>query len=153
DANNFVRGDYWDAGRKGLLAGENLLLDLKRLEVAYLEHNKYEDVLTKSVSIRRLDPLALLTLQATGSCEEVNIPEWLFDLDRPGHYMRRIRSVRPILPAVVGPYAGAALTLTLLRSSIRMTPGGAQYARTGAEDGRFKDLNGAIEMTMNATSA
>jgi receptor-binding and translocation channel-forming TcA subunit of Tc toxin len=76
DANTFIRGDYWDSGRKGLLAGENLHFDLKRLEVAYLEHNKCEDILTKQVSIRRLDPLALLTLQATGSCE-VTIPEWL----------------------------------------------------------------------------
>ncbi len=152
DAGSFVRGDYWEGGRKGLLAAENLLLDVKRLELAYLEHNKYEDVLMKPVSIRRLDPLALLTLQATGSCE-VNIPEWLFDLDRPGHYMRRIRSVRPILPAVVGPYAGTALTLTLLRSSIRVSPGGASYARTGSEDTRFKDLNGAVEMTMNTTGA
>jgi NAD(P)-dependent dehydrogenase (short-subunit alcohol dehydrogenase family) len=150
DANTFIRGDYWDGGRKGLLAGENLHFDLKRLEVAYLEHNKYEDILTKQVSIRRLDPLALLTLQATGSCE-VTIPEWLFDLDRPGHYMRRIRSARVTVPAVVGPYAGIAPTLTLLRSSIRLVPGGANYARTGgAEDARFKDLNGAIEVTMNA---
>jgi Tc toxin complex TcA C-terminal TcB-binding domain len=46
----------------------------------------------------------------TGSCV-VNIPEELFDLDGPGHYFRRIKSVSVTIPCVTGPYAGVTCTL------------------------------------------
>jgi hypothetical protein len=148
DGSNFVRNDYWDGGRRGLLAGEALHLDLKRLELAYAENNKHEDVLTKPVSLRRLDPLALLQLQATGECR-CSIPEWIFDLDRPGHYMRRIRRVSLALPGVVGPYAAPTARLNLMRSTLRKAPGGAIYARQGNDDPRFKDYGSAPEVTVS----
>jgi hypothetical protein len=115
--------------------------------MAYLEANKYEDPLTKHVSLRRLNPAALLLLQATGKCE-FTVPEWLFDLDRPGHYMRRLRRVGVIVPAVVGPYANLAMRVTLLGSSLRRSPGGAAYPRQGAEDPRFLDFTGNVEVTL-----
>src|SRR6185436_3226108 len=108
-------------GKRGLLAGEGLSLDLKRLEMSYLEANKRELELTKHVSLARLDPLALLRLKATGSCE-VEIPEWLFDMDAPGAYLRRLKTVALTIPAVIGPYAGVHCTLSLLRSSVRVSP-------------------------------
>lgn len=89
--------------RKGLLSGAVLYLDVKRTEMAYHENNKRELALAKHVSLRQLNPVALLTLKATGSCT-VTIPEWLYDLDCPGHYMRRIKSVARSIPSVVGPY-------------------------------------------------
>ena len=92
DATDFVKFNYWDGGRKGLLSGEALYLDVKRMEMAYHENNKREFELTKHVSLRQLDPLALLTLKATGTLRG-HVPEWLFDLDCPGHYMRRIKNV------------------------------------------------------------
>ena len=42
DATDFIQSNYWDAGRKGLLSGDRLLLDLKRMEMAYLDNNKRE---------------------------------------------------------------------------------------------------------------
>jgi Tc toxin complex TcA C-terminal TcB-binding domain len=75
-----------------LLAGEKLHHDLKRMEMAYLEQNKREYELTKHVSLLLHDPMALLKLKETGECL-VELPEILFDLDYPGHYMRRIKSV------------------------------------------------------------
>jgi len=45
-----IKFGYWDGGRKGLLAGEQLGLDLRRLELAYLEHNRREHEMTKHVS-------------------------------------------------------------------------------------------------------
>jgi hypothetical protein len=103
EAQDFVQFNYWDGGRKGLLAGEALYLDVKRLEMAYHDNNKRELELTRHVSLRQLDPLALLTLKATGTCT-VTIPEWLYDRDCPGHYMRRIKTVALSIPSVVGPY-------------------------------------------------
>src|SRR5436190_17569545 len=88
DSTEFVKFNYWDAGRKGLLAGEALYLDVKRLEMAYHDNNKREFEMIRHVSLRQLDPLALLTLKVVGKCA-VSIPEWLYDRDCPGHYLRR----------------------------------------------------------------
>jgi hypothetical protein len=92
DAQDFVKFNYWDGGRKGLLSGEALHIDVKRMEMAYLDNNKRELELTRHTSLRQLDPVALLMLKTTGS-STVSVPEWLFDRDCPGHYMRRIKNV------------------------------------------------------------
>jgi Tc toxin complex TcA C-terminal TcB-binding domain len=153
DSMSFIKFNYWDGGRKGLLCGETLHLDLKRMEMAYHEHNKREYELTKHVSLRQLDPLALLTLKATGACE-MTIPEALFDLDCPGHYMRRIKSVSLSIPAVTGPYTSINCTLSLLRSSLRRSPllQGDQYERDSSEDGRFVDYFGAIQSVVTSNA-
>jgi Tc toxin complex TcA C-terminal TcB-binding domain len=152
DAQTFVKFNYWDGGRKGLLSGEALYLDLKRMEMAYHEHNKREFELTKHVSLRQLDPVALLTLKATGTCQ-ISVPEWVYDLDCPGHYMRRIKMVALSIPSVVGPYAGVHCTLSLLKSSLRKAPDvGDGYARTGPEDERFVDYIGAVQSVVTSTA-
>jgi hypothetical protein len=63
--------------------------------------------------------LALVQLRETGRCF-VNLPEEIFDLDYPGHYFRRIKSVSITLPCVVGPYTTISCTLRLLKNSIRI---------------------------------
>ncbi len=50
DATDFVQFNYWDAGRKGLLSGDGLHLDLKRMEMAYHDNNKRELEITRHVS-------------------------------------------------------------------------------------------------------
>ncbi len=145
DVQDFVKFNYWDGGRKGLLSGEALYLDVKRMEMAYHDNNKRELELTKHVSLRQLNPVALLTLKATGACQ-VTIPEWLYDLDCPGHYMRRIKSVALSIPSVVGPYTSVNCTLSLLKSSLRKSPiASDDYARQGSEDERFVDYVGAVQ--------
>jgi receptor-binding and translocation channel-forming TcA subunit of Tc toxin len=152
DAQDFVKLNYWDGGRKGLLSGEALYLDVKRLELAYHDNNKRELEVTKHVSLRQLNPLALLTLKATGSCT-VTIPEWLYDRDCPGHYMRRIKSVALSIPSVVGPYTSVNCTLSLLKSSLRKSPSpkDGEYARQGSEDDRFADYTGAMQSIVTST--
>ncbi|MEB3281216.1 MAG: hypothetical protein VKK42_20060 [Lyngbya sp.] len=153
DNMNFIKFNYWDGGRKGLLSGEALYLDLKRMEMAYHDHNKREYELTKHISIRQLDPMALLTLKATGTCE-IKIPEWLFDLDCPGHFMRRIKNVSLSIPSVTGPYTSVNCTLSLLNSSLRhsslLTDG--EYARQDSEDGRFIDYFGTIQSVVTSNA-
>src|SRR5690606_17235900 len=124
---------------------------VKRMEMAYHENNRRELELTRNISLRQLDPYALLMLKATGSCQ-VTVPEWLYDRDCPGHYMRRIKSVALSIPSVVGPYASINCTLSLLRSSIRTSAiGGAGYARQGADDGRFIDYGGTIQSIVTSS--
>lgn len=150
DTTDFVRFNYWDGGRKGLLSGEALYLDVKRMEVAYLENNTRELEMTRHVSIRQLDPLALLAVRASGTCE-VTIPEALYDRECAGHYMRRIKSIGLSIPSVVGPFTSVNCTLTLLRSTVRTKPdlkeGG--YARL-EEDDRFLDYVGATQTVVTS---
>ncbi|MFB4268328.1 neuraminidase-like domain-containing protein [Nonomuraea sp. GTA35] len=142
----YVRYGYWDSLRKGLLAGERLGHDLRRLDAAYLELNKREYELTKHVSLAQLDPVALLQLKRNGECF-VDIPEVVFDLDHPGHYFRRLRSVGLTIPCVVGPYGTVAATLTLTGNSLRKdaTLLAGQYARDPAGDLRFRDGVTAVQ--------
>src|SRR4029079_10897445 len=102
-------------------SGEKLGFALRRMEKAYLDANCREYELTKHISLRLNFPEAFLRLQATGQCE-VELPEWLFDLDYPGQYMRRIKSVSLTIPCVVGPYNGVHCRLTLLSSATRIDP-------------------------------
>lgn len=141
----FLRYGYL-AGNEGLLAGDRLYLDIKRMELAFDDLNQREYELSKDVSLLQLDPRALLALRSTGRCT-VFLPEELFDMDGPGHYFRRIRSVALSMPSVTGSHTTVACTLTLLKSSIRTSPllrDGA-YAREGAEDDRFSDHFGTLE--------
>jgi hypothetical protein len=132
-------------GMEGLLAGERLYLDVKRMEMAYHDLNQREYELTRHVSLLQVDPLALIRLRATGSCA-FQMPEALFDRTTPAHYFRRIKSALSI-PCVTGPYAGVNCTLTLLKSSIRKSQvlRDDLYERAGAEDERFDDYYGSLQ--------
>jgi receptor-binding and translocation channel-forming TcA subunit of Tc toxin len=148
----FLRYGY-QAGKEGLLAGEKLYLDIKRMEMAYHEQNRREYELTTHVSLRQLDPVALLRLRATGACEFA-VPEELLDLiGRPGLYFRRLRSVALSIPCVVGPYTGVNATLTLQRSRIRTSPaiGEDGYAFAGDGDGRFSEHLGAVQSVVTSS--
>jgi hypothetical protein len=141
------------AGKEGLLAGEKLSLDVKRMEVAYHELNQREYEMTKHVSLLQVAPLALLSLRRTGRCT-VTLPESLFDMDGPGHYFRRIKSVALSIPCVSGPYASVNCTASLLKSGIRKTPvlrDGA-YAREDAEDDRFEDYFGSLQSIVTSSA-
>lgn len=152
DDQTFIKFNYWDSGRKGLLAGEKLYLDIKRMEMAYYENNRREYEMTKHVSLLQLNPLALIQLRTTGKCT-VRIPEEIFDFDAPDQYFRRIKSVAVTIPCVTGPYAGVNCKLTLLKSSIRKNPAllNNSYAREGTEDPRFDDYFGAVESIVTSS--
>lgn len=142
----FIEFGYWDSLKKGLLAGEKLSHDLKRMDLTYLERNKREYEITKHISLSQLDPLALMQLKETGECY-VEIPEDLFDLDHPGMYMRRIKTVSLTIPCIVGPYASINCKLTLMSSSIRResTLLGGKYKRQDSSETRFHDQYGMIQ--------
>jgi hypothetical protein len=121
-ASGFIGFAYWDSLRRGLQSGEKLQFDLRKMESAYMDGNKRELELTKNISLALTDPKALLDLRASGKCD-IFVPEELFDMDYPGHYLRRIKSVSISLPCIAGPYTTIPATLTLLESRIRKAPG------------------------------
>ena len=142
---DFVRFGYWDSLRKGLLAGDRLLHDVRRMEVAYLDQNQREYEVTKAVSLATLHPEGLIALQEQGSCF-LDLPEAIFDLDHPGQYLRRIKSVRVTVPAVTGPYTSIPCKLTLLSNRIRIDPRPTpQDPFSGTEDRRFEISSGGIQ--------
>ena len=153
----YVNFGYWDSLKQGLLSAEMLQYDLRRLETAYLEQNRREFELTKHISLALLDPLALVKLRETGRCF-FNLPEEIFDLDYPGHYFRRVKSVSITLPCVVGPYTTVACTLRLLKNSIRTnTTIGDGYPHNTddglpADDDRFIENNFPVK-SIAASSA
>jgi hypothetical protein len=150
-AESFIRPGQWNDNRRGLLAAENLTADLREMETAHVKSNVREREITKHVSLARLDPLALLALRTTGRCT-FQLPEAIFDLDHPGHYFRRIKSLSVTMPCVAGPYASVPIKLTQtsnrLRFDTRATTGAItdfdKYAET-ANDPRFKYNVGSIE--------
>jgi Tc toxin complex TcA C-terminal TcB-binding domain len=120
-ARRFLPESGWDDLQAGLLAGERLHLALRQMEGAYLDLNCREYELTKHLSLRLDLPLAYLHLQQAGWAE-IEIPEWMFDLDYPGQYLRRIKNVSLTIPCVVGPYTGVHCRLTLLSSATQVDP-------------------------------
>jgi hypothetical protein len=115
-----IQFGYWDSLKKVCLPVKKLFKNLKRLDDAYLDQNKREYEISKSISLLLLDPFALISSRLAGACL-INLPEAYFDMDYPGHYMRRIKSVGLTIPCVAGPYTSVNCTLTLLQSKIRTT--------------------------------
>jgi hypothetical protein len=148
----FIQYNYLD-GTEGLLAGEKLLSDVKTMEMAYHDLNQREYEMTKHVSLLQVDPLALMQLRATGTCM-FTLPEEAFDIDCPGHYFRRIKTVAVTVPCVAGPYTSVNCTLTLQKSTIRVStdvPNG-KYARRGSDDIRFNDYYGTVQSIVTSSA-
>ena len=159
---NFLPEFTWDNLRDGLLSGQKLELALRTMERVYLEVNCREYELMKTLSLCLHFPIAFLSLKSTGFCE-IEIPEWMFDLDYPGHYMRRIKNVSLTIPCVTGPYVGVHCRFKLLSSTIRVdpyliepslpccsdpsdcSPHGADYEPMPPDDPRFVHQYGATE--------
>ena len=148
----FVQFGYWDSLKKGLLAGDGLTADLRRMEAFYLDTNRRQFELSEILSLAAIDPMALVQLRTTGSCS-VTLDEWLYDLDHPGHYQRRLRAVAMSVPCVTGPYTNVNATLTLTGNGVRLIddPGGDYGDPLVTDDARrFAAEN--VPVTMIATS-
>ena len=143
-SSSYIAYGYFDSMKKGLMSGERLHHDLQRMEFDYLNNNRREYEITKHVSLSLLDPVALLNLQTEGECE-FSIPEALFDIEYPGQYFRRIKSIDVSIPCVTGPYTSVPARLTLVSSRTRIDPtASGEYAfDPSGEDARFQLDTGA----------
>lgn len=137
----FIGFGAWDSSVRGLLAGERLYVQLKQMERAYLNQQVREFEIAKDVSIAQLNPLALIALKETGTCE-VDIPEWLFNIDYPDHYFRRLKSVSVSIPAIVGRSTSLSATLTLLSSKVRES---SRIAGAYGDDENYRSDHLAVE--------
>src|SRR3989338_1978523 len=117
----FIKFGYWDNLKEGLLSGEKLHHDLKRMEMIYMQRNERRHEVSKTVSLAMIDAEELGRLRARGECD-LTVPEILFDLDFPQHGNRKIKSVSITIPAITGPYTGINAVLSTTNSgSIAVT--------------------------------
>jgi hypothetical protein len=124
----YINFGHWDSLKKGLLAGERLMLELNQMEKAYLENNARTLEIEKTISLAQLEELdqtdygnTLLALRNTGKCS-FKLTEELFDRDYPGHYCRKIKNISVSIPAIIGPYENIKATLTQKSNSVLMRP-------------------------------
>lgn len=113
---------YWDRSRDGMFSARYLYLDLKRMEKEFLANTYHDFEITKSISLRQINPWQLLCLRYNHKAE-FKLDELLFDVDFPGQYLRRIKSVSVSIPCIVGPYTSISCTLKMNRNEIRLVPG------------------------------
>jgi hypothetical protein len=152
---SFIQFGYWDSLYKGLLAGETLNHDLRRMQSSYLQQNARRYELSRFVSLAALDPGSagvpglLQNLLVNGWCD-FTLPESLFDSDYPGHYNRRLTrvSMTVVYPSP-GKFDNVKATLTLVSNQVRVStqaqPDGSDYAESPiGSDPRFVYNYGAV---------
>lgn len=142
---NFIQYGYWDPAYDGLFSGERLYIGLKQLEAVHQEKRGHDFEVSKSISLRQINPLALIQLKETGVCKFA-LPEVLFDMDYPGHYLRRIKSVSLRIPCIIGPHTSLNCTLRLLEHKFRtnaIAKGKSDYPEQTDQktDDRFSTVN------------
>ncbi|GAW26221.1 putative PA14 domain protein [Rosellinia necatrix] len=139
DSSQFLNSaGYWDGARDGLLSAENMWLDLKKMDLAFRNKKSHDFEIVKNISLRQLNPWALVELRETGQTK-FSLPEFLFDMDFPGHYCRRINSVSLTIPCIVGPYTSLNCTLRLCQHTYRIsTDISLPYPEKMAGDLRFR---------------
>ncbi|MFZ0964061.1 MAG: hypothetical protein WAO35_24610 [Terriglobia bacterium] len=156
----FIQPGYWDNLHQGLLAADQLLYDVQRMQASYLDNNAREYEITRQISLETLDPVALETLKETGTCF-ITLPESLFDTDYPGHYLRRVKWAGLIVKLASGVNRPANIncTLTLLKNYIRINTdlpaGPASYPASPDmdHDNRFMgQVSGQSIVTSSANS-
>jgi len=118
DYSPYIKFGYWDSLKQGLLAGDRLSHALHRLDAAYINENKRTLELTKHISLAEMFPDELIELIAKKDVI-LNLPEYIFDMDYPGHYLRRIKSISVTIPNVAGPNTNVSFMLSLQSAKVR----------------------------------
>ncbi|MGC9515412.1 hypothetical protein [Methanocrinis sp.] len=126
----YITPGHWDSLKKGLLAGESLMLELNRMEKSHLDQDSRFQEIEKTISMNRTFPGSLLLLVASGACE-FRLSEELFDRDYPGHYFRVIKSMEIEVKTSrsMQPYESLNSTLIQLGNKTLIDPdiGGVSY--------------------------
>lgn len=131
----FVHPGAWNATYRGLGAGEELKMSLQQMYSGYVQHNRRDLEIRKTVSLKDLpvkDPSSTInktwadiksSLLADGTCE-FELTQKMFDDDYAGqnHYLRRIKTISVTLPAVLGPYQDIRAVLKQTYSKVEMAP-------------------------------
>ncbi|MDD1759635.1 MAG: hypothetical protein LUQ44_03425 [Methanothrix sp.] len=123
----YITPTHWDSMRKGLLAGESLLLQIDQMEKSHLAQDSRFIEIQKTISMRnsfngKFLP-SLLMLLDKGACE-FKLKEEIFDKDYPGHYFRVIKTIELeiVTQKELEPYHSVNVTLIQLGNKTLLTP-------------------------------
>ncbi len=114
----FITASSWNSLKEGLLAGHSLKFALEQMAKEYLDNNERALEITKTIP---LNPIAINDLKTKGSCKFA-LTEKMFDLDFPGHYCRKIKSIRITIRAEVAPYQDIHATLQQTGNRVVLKP-------------------------------
>lgn len=119
----YITSTHWDGLRKGLLAGESLMLQIDQMEKSHMAQDSCFLQIEKTISISRTFPGALLLLMAKGACE-FQLKEEIFDRDYPGHYFRVIKTIEltVVTSRQLEPYQPVNVTLIQLGNKTLLKP-------------------------------
>lgn len=106
----FVKHNYWQGERKGLLGAEKLLIDINKLEEFRMTTETRKKELSKTMSLASLAPSEFQGFRETGVMEFNPQMQW-FDREFPGHYMRLIKRVSISVMALIPPHEQIRATL------------------------------------------
>ncbi|TMU72202.1 phage tail tape measure protein [Pseudomonas fluorescens] len=129
----FIRPGAWNASYRGLGAGEELKMSLQQMHSQYLQNNRRDLEIRKTVSLKELKdkdagptlnkPWAEIkkSLVENGTCE-FELTQAMFEDDYAGenHYLRRIKTISVTLPACLGPYQDIRAVLRQTYSKVEM---------------------------------
>jgi len=110
------------------------------MEIAYIENRSHDFEIVKNVSLRQINPAALLKLRENSNTT-FWLDELLFDMDFPVQYFRRIKSVSISLPCIIGPYTSLNCILSLVEHRTRVSASSKSYVYQGRNDTRFRSEN------------
>lgn len=116
----FIGNNYWDSFYKGLLAPERILLDLRRMEKAYLEKDVKEMEIARAIRLSEFNKPdgsgALKKLQDEGTCQ-ILLDNQFWTNEFANHSFRRIRNVSVFVETVTS-VQKVNVELTLLESKL-----------------------------------
>jgi len=129
----YIRPGAWNATYRGLGAGEELKMSLLQMNGEYLQNNRRELEIRKTVSLKELkakDASSTINktweeikgaLKTNGSCD-FELTQKMFDDDYAGqnHYLRRVKTISVSLPVLVGPYQDVCAVLNQSYSKVEM---------------------------------
>ncbi len=116
DAFNYIQFGHWNSGNRGLLAGEQLSVQLKELDNAYIKNDKRRFEMSKDISLKLLNPITLIELIESDEREttfvlEQNLFKKVFnnrELDKI-----HIKSIAVSIPCVTGPQVSTNLKINI----------------------------------------
>ncbi|MEZ4703573.1 MAG: hypothetical protein R2834_24795, partial [Rhodothermales bacterium] len=142
---SYINFGHWDSLKKGLLAGESLMLEVNRMAKSHLDQDSRFQEIERTISMKNELPVSFLELIANGECQ-FQLDETLFDRDYPGHYFRVIKT----LAISIVPKANAGLdqsqsiraTLVQMGNKALLSPdAGAVRYLMGFDDAQQPDGN------------
>jgi Tc toxin complex TcA C-terminal TcB-binding domain/F5/8 type C domain len=118
---------YAEREKRDLLAAEQLLTDVNKLDQHRLATEKRRKELTKLISLASVAPVELQHLRNQGWLECTTPLSW-FDRDFPGHYLRLIKSVSLTIVGLIPP--GEAIHATLANDGLSRAIVGPPFDET-----------------------